>query len=163
MTSPLTTQQLDEIQVRANAATSGPWTVSEDYADILDFEGHHLASFWGQPVGEFIAHAREDVPSLLAEVRRLKDEQTAARPRVLAEAADIVDAMLTAEPDHTRASALYEALLKLRAKLPCTCARSQGLHEKCCRKYTPGHDLLSPVRALAAYRAERAVAVSSVV
>ncbi|WP_060905382.1 hypothetical protein [Streptomyces scabiei] len=71
MTSPLTTQQLDEIETRATAATSGPWTVSEDYADVLDSEGHHLASFWGQPVGEFIAYAREDVPALLAEVRRL--------------------------------------------------------------------------------------------
>jgi hypothetical protein len=95
----------------------------------------------------------------IEEMRRALAERAALST---AEAADLVDAMLTAEPDHTRASALYEVLLKPRATLPCTCARSQGLHEKCCRRYVPGHDLLSPVRALAAYRAERA-AVSSVV
>jgi hypothetical protein len=72
----------------------------------------------------------------------------------ISEAADVVDAKLSAEPDHNRASALYEVLLQLRGELRCTCARSGGLHEKGCRKYVPGHELLSPVNALAAYRAE---------
>lgn len=79
MPSELTTQQLDEIQARHQAATPGPWTVSEDYADVLDAEGHHLASFWGQPVGEFIAHAREDVPALIAEIRRLHEPAEPSR------------------------------------------------------------------------------------
>ncbi|WP_042174629.1 hypothetical protein [Streptomyces sp. NBRC 110035] len=76
------------------------------------------------------------------------------RAEVLAEAAAVVDATLTEEPDTMRASALYEALLKLRAMPPCTCARSWGLHGKACRKYVAGHELLSPANALAAYRAE---------
>jgi hypothetical protein len=76
------------------------------------------------------------------------------RAEVLAEAADVVDAMLTAEPDTMRASSLYEVLLRIRGLLPCTCARSQGLHEHTCGRYVAGHDLLSPVRRLTAYRNE---------
>ncbi|MBD9721922.1 hypothetical protein PV755_09280 [Streptomyces caniscabiei] len=181
----LSAGRLDEIDARHNAATPGPWgayefgggTAIDIAADLTDTGTGYRArreicrledepldndpthrewtaeEDWAQVQADaaFIAHAPEDVRLLLDEVRHLRSSQ-------LAEAADIVDAMLTAEPDHTRASALYEALLKLRAQLPCTCARSQGLHEKQCRRYVPGHDLLSPVRALAAYRAERPTA-----
>ncbi|MGK9463984.1 hypothetical protein ACSLFT_28720 [Streptomyces sp. G6] len=86
---------------------------------------------------------------------RVEELYNAVRAEVLAEAAAVVDDKLTIEPDHTRASALYEVLRQLRAMQTCTCARSGGLHEKSCRKYVPGHELLSPVRALAAYRSER--------
>jgi hypothetical protein len=79
---PLSIQQLDEIETRANAATDGPWTVSEDYDDVLDSQGAHLASYWNPSSrirnGEFIAHARTDVPSLLAEIRRLRSELAGA-------------------------------------------------------------------------------------
>ena len=49
--------KLSEIEARARAATPGPWLVcaAEDAAE-------------GLPV----AHAREDVPALVAEVRRLQ-------------------------------------------------------------------------------------------
>lgn len=79
----------------------------------------------------------------------------APQAEALAAAADVVDAKLTAEPDHNRASALYELLLQLRGELPCTCARTGGLHEKGCSKYVPGHELISRHNALARYRAER--------
>lgn len=69
--------RLDEIEARANAATPGPWTVSEDYSDVVGPEGDQLASYWNPTSetrnGEFIAHARTDVPALVAEVRRLRD------------------------------------------------------------------------------------------
>lgn len=94
-------------------------------------------------------------PGLLAtadaEIAALLDEH---RNEAIAKVADVVDEKLADEPDHNRASTLYEVLLQLRGMLPCTCARSQGLHEKSCRKYVPGHELLSPVNALVAYRAE---------
>lgn len=93
--------------------------------------------------------------SLLGEVDRLRAELATAREQAIHWSAETTDAKLTAEPDHTRASALYELLLDLRGKLPCTCARSQGLHDEECRKYVPGHELISPALALKAYRAER--------
>jgi hypothetical protein len=83
----------------------------------------------------------------------LDDYRDESRTEALREAADLVDAMLTAEPDTMRASALYEALLGLRGLLPCTCARSQGLHAQKCHRYVAGHELISPVSALAKYRA----------
>ncbi|WP_369274477.1 hypothetical protein AB5J55_35160 [Streptomyces sp. R11] len=98
-----------------------------------------------------------------AEVDKLRAEVATARGQAIAWAADVVDAKLTTEPDHNRASALYELLLRLRGELRCTCARSGGLHAEGCRKYVPGHELISPVNALAAYRAATpasAVAVS---
>ncbi|WP_393075156.1 hypothetical protein [Streptomyces sp. LN704] len=73
---PLTEQQLAEIEARTNAATPGPWTVSEDYSDVITPDGGQLASYWNPTSetrnGEFIAAARTDVPALLAEVRRLR-------------------------------------------------------------------------------------------
>jgi hypothetical protein len=228
MTSPLTEQQLADIQTRVNAATVCPdaevngrrdgqhtWTGSlthlrcelcgftrprgeraeetalllaeirrlraelarqerlhgdtiddrdraQDAADKLayavaseDVIGEHTAdnSPWANAL---------DLVTPKATVDKLRADLTAVRSQTVDWAAGVVDAKLTAEPDHNRASALYEVLLHLRGELPCTCARSQGLHEKTCRKYVPGHELLSPVLALAAYRAERPAAVPSV-
>lgn len=69
---PLTTQQYDEYQALTDAATAGPWAVSEDYSDVLDPYGDQLASFFKTADGRFIAAARTAVPALLAEVRRLR-------------------------------------------------------------------------------------------
>jgi hypothetical protein len=130
----VTTQPLDLDAIEARAAHLYEYVQQPDEADVL---------------------AGTDVPAMAAEIRRLRAELATARGQAIDWAADVIDAKLTAEPDHGRASALYEVLLHLRGELPCTCARSQGLHEKACRKYVPGHELLSPVRALAAYRDER--------
>lgn len=73
MTTP-TSQQLDEIEARANAATAGPWCLCDDYSDVLNPDGYQLASYAAPADGEFVAHARTDVPVLLAEVRRLTAE-----------------------------------------------------------------------------------------
>lgn len=72
---------LDAIEARANAATPGPWHwEAEDdcrtlvAADLPNVEP--LLFFddgWAQPCDrEFVAHAREDVPALVAEVRLLR-------------------------------------------------------------------------------------------
>jgi hypothetical protein len=92
------TDRLDEIRARAEAATPGPWRwrglltaegSEQTYAgysqrvfrfttDSLDtsptlvaetFDGH---SDTAPPNAEFIAHARDDIPYLLAEVERLR-------------------------------------------------------------------------------------------
>ncbi|MFZ3592244.1 hypothetical protein [Streptomyces sp. BH104] len=79
---PLTDEQLAEIQARTESATPGPW-----WTDILPEHGGESIGIdapgdnWIVPVqdlhepdAEFVAHARTDVPTLLAEVQRLKGE-----------------------------------------------------------------------------------------
>lgn len=91
--------------------------------------------------------AREDVAALLAEIRRQRAEAHLV-------AIEQVQQIFAAELSDERALILLDALIVLRSKLPCTCARSQGLHETGCRRYVPGHELLSPARRLARAREE---------
>jgi hypothetical protein len=75
---------LDAIEERADAATEGPWTRSgihiwgpdpENPEDRFDVEPDMIGrADLKMADAEFIAHAREDVPALIAEVRRLRQE-----------------------------------------------------------------------------------------
>ncbi|WP_265560780.1 hypothetical protein [Streptomyces hygroscopicus] len=82
--TPLTDQQLDEIDARAKAATPGPWCT--DSWEIYQGTEYEAGAEW---IGEtcrgrveglaqdradaaFVAAARTDVPQLVAEVRRLR-------------------------------------------------------------------------------------------
>jgi len=77
---------LDAIEARVNAATPGPWWVEQvgDFGDksavieCVRWRGYLNTLHLGEdtPTAEFIAHAREDVPALVAEVRRLTEENT---------------------------------------------------------------------------------------
>ena len=88
---------LDEIEARANAAAKGPWKFPHrDYPGVVT---SHLGCLWNPETGEindpsdaeFIAHAREDVPALVAEVKRLRRELECAQT-ALTEAFDEADA-----------------------------------------------------------------------
>jgi hypothetical protein len=83
----MTAPDLDAIEERANAATPGPWHVDdEDYAEAIyaadDVTTVIAGGRWGGEArvfettedARFIAHARTDVPALVAEVRRLRTE-----------------------------------------------------------------------------------------
>lgn len=101
---------LDAIEARANAATPGPWTTIYRSPDELDgqrfdhgpsvpclvmspdCELHPVADAsrngtcadpfsWGNDA-EFIAHARTNIPALVAEVRRLRAESDDQRRRI---------------------------------------------------------------------------------
>lgn len=78
---------LDEIAARADAATEGPWralgtgAAGGDHWYICD-DGEAIASISAQdginedqrePDAEFIAHAREDVPKLVAALRAIEE------------------------------------------------------------------------------------------
>jgi len=78
---------LDAIDDRANAATPGPWKAvqlegfgAENFIVTLSQEHqpkwYRVVAYIGNAGGfkgnDFIAHAREDVPKLTAEVRRLR-------------------------------------------------------------------------------------------
>lgn len=83
----LTPDQLAEIEQRAAAAADGPWSVYHE-APTPPNRWNHNRSVWAEKVGEysvcdldgtnseadseFIAHAREDIPALLATVRELQ-------------------------------------------------------------------------------------------
>lgn len=86
----MTDIDLDAIKARAEAATPGPWVrewafsthfvvpeAAERVADgnVARLKAHQRAD------AEFIAHAREDVPALLAEVERLRRELAAEQTR----------------------------------------------------------------------------------
>ena len=80
----LTDGDLEQIELRCNAATKGPWESSVEGRDHL--AGSNFIRTGGldndspdiELIGataddqDFIAHARQDVPRLLEEVRRLK-------------------------------------------------------------------------------------------
>ena len=74
-------EQLRAIELRANAATPGPWEeVAESGECWLTSQSDETAATYivpdtalmNQDDIEFIAHAREDVPALIAEARRLQ-------------------------------------------------------------------------------------------
>ncbi|NDO78254.1 hypothetical protein GKZ75_08460 [Kocuria indica] len=106
---PMTREQLDAIRERADSATEGRWAWQED-AVLLAWDGEeaswvldHGAAF--PEDAEFIAHAREDVPALLAEVERLraliKDQARAWGEGYRARGADAIYTGLTGDPSAT--------------------------------------------------------------
>ena len=83
---PMTEERLHAIRSRVNAATSGPWGCYGDGAHEVFDAGEYDDGDPGELVAPvvtklndavFIAHARTDMPALLAEVDRLR-----ARPAV---------------------------------------------------------------------------------
>jgi len=91
-----TQTDLDAITARSNAATPGPWversvgyvfaTATSERAAESGYIGTPVVDtfMWPEhgPANQvFIAHAREDVPALVAEVRRLRAERDGERQR----------------------------------------------------------------------------------
>ncbi|PZR55257.1 hypothetical protein DNL40_02480 [Xylanimonas oleitrophica] len=76
-------QRLAEMQARADAATDGPWhrdrtALGACYLISVRAPGLTVADGLRKPDAEFIAHARADVPALLAfarEVLALADDK----------------------------------------------------------------------------------------
>ncbi|WP_032376693.1 hypothetical protein [Rhodococcoides fascians] len=87
-------EELAAIEARASAATEGPWTTESDptgtciYAIPLLAQGDGFVAqdLRSAPDAEFIAHAREDVPALLAAVR--ERDNTIARVRARIDSAE---------------------------------------------------------------------------
>ena len=68
-------RSLDAIKARAEAATDGPWRVISDYIPgVIEVEGPTASNDYVAELSadkadlEFIAHARQDIPALLAAV-----------------------------------------------------------------------------------------------
>ncbi|MEK4178508.1 hypothetical protein NSQ61_02780 [Aeribacillus sp. FSL K6-1121] len=74
----LTNEELVAISERAEKASPGPWvkTFATGIEIVCDFETKIISDDSGvirYSDAEFIAHAREDVPKLVAEVERLRE------------------------------------------------------------------------------------------
>ena len=107
-------ERLAAIEVRVSSATPGPWTAT--CRDMDQQSGRHSGLGWEiegppEPIlrgqfalaedAQFIAHAREDIPALLAEVDRLRAYivkaqedfaiQVVANDRLAAEILDLYD------------------------------------------------------------------------
>lgn len=77
---PPTDAELKAMEARCNAASYGPWRVwyCENISVCQEGDGDPLIADFGDersemgPDAEFVAHAREDLPRCLAEIKRLK-------------------------------------------------------------------------------------------
>lgn len=74
-------QQLDHLTALADAATPGPWHLTDSSAIVAPLTADTIADVWEPTAasrnGEFIEAAREALPALVAEVRRLRAELAA--------------------------------------------------------------------------------------
>jgi hypothetical protein len=80
----LNAEELEAIRKRAEAATEGPWFVEGEtvYSSGVLLAGAYPAMICDEcdeTEAEFIAHARQDVPRLLAEIERLRNELDSIR------------------------------------------------------------------------------------
>lgn len=79
MTKPLTEDELAAIEARANAATPGLWEcfpAGERHGSLWYFgpkRGGWKDARAPEPDASFVANAREDVPRLVEEIRRLRE------------------------------------------------------------------------------------------
>lgn len=95
----MTPKQLQGIKARADAATPGPWEEKtnrhpqcngEPWGWISGASGNITWSgYVGKTNADFIAHARTDIPALVAEVERLAAENSTLK-KALEKLADIV-------------------------------------------------------------------------
>lgn len=100
MTERLSRERIEEIAARAEAATEGPWEVGGGGGAHMDGtrDWYTVDCPWNErtkyriglaamqlPEAEFVAHAREDVPALLAHIAALEAE--IARLRAVVKAA----------------------------------------------------------------------------
>jgi hypothetical protein len=91
----MTTEQLDELERLENHAARGPWSVpANDETIIVDFYGRIAVDGLGDADNAALAvAARNALPALIAEVRRLRAERT----RDHVEAVDAIYAAITQE------------------------------------------------------------------
>ena len=77
--------RLDEIRARCEAATPGPWGLTGSKKQLVDSRPDQqygaesiICDVWSNIAANanFIAHSREDIPYLLAEIERLKSENS---------------------------------------------------------------------------------------
>jgi hypothetical protein len=121
----MTDEELNAIEARANAASPGPWRrarnvelVEAPDAECVSIAGsNNCDHIQGSVDMDFIAHAREDVPALVAEVRRLREALIQTHNHVENARYSVrADDMSTALDDTYKALAAIEATLSPKAQ-----------------------------------------------
>ncbi|HEY9372822.1 hypothetical protein [Streptomyces sp.] len=153
-TNPPTDQQLNDIEARATAATDGPWcTDSWEIYQGTEYEPG-LSLWTGETCrgtgsleqdradAAFVAHARTDVPALLAEVRRLRAE-LAREERLHGETID----------DRDQAQEIADKLAYAVAPIEVI-----GEHSSMNCPWTNAYELITPAADVDKLRAELAAA-----
>ena len=120
----MTDKEVEEIRARCDKATEGPWKthlvddtsiVTEDGTDVCTTcdssqaereDGYNVEYERMEADADFIAHARTDIPALLAEVTRL----TAVEAELRAELAKYHDADIRSVDEARRVYAIVDAL-----------------------------------------------------
>ena len=137
----MTPERIAEIRQREQQATKGPWYVEHDadcreYGPIIEFPwglvgptnvgaatmGEDYKQRYGHKVSEiseltendaqFLAHARQDIPDLLAEVRRLQAERDRLREALTESLALNINWTETAELQDLMFFSEYKAVIK---------------------------------------------------
>ena len=79
MNDPLTTDEIEAIKARCERATAGPWKSFIETREKIS--GSEFIQTGGEDIyltgateadQDFIAHARQDIPRLIAEIERLR-------------------------------------------------------------------------------------------
>ena len=143
----MTPMELAEIEARANAATPGPWEVGVlrrecDHPTTNQFTEERsvfpplgesgpvaLAAEGEHENGAFIAHARTDVPALIAEVKRLRAENDVLRKSADA-AVDGVRAMLPAALKVAREEKREACAARLEREADAVHAKREGMDQR---------------------------------
>jgi len=100
------------VRRRVERTTPGPWRYEQDTNSIHGGEampGDHVAEVHGPQDGTFIAHAREDILALIAEVERQHGKRDALRYQLT----ELKDAFVFGIDDVTLESARRQALWAL--------------------------------------------------
>ncbi|OZC62752.1 hypothetical protein CH276_14120 [Rhodococcus sp. 06-470-2] len=120
----MTPEELEAIEARANAATEGPWGTrvadtgirsSYPYAWVTKQRGEIATAIVERHQGgtvedvEFIAHAREDIPALLAAVRE--------RDNTIAKVHELMQSWDNGEYDDSHQFSPHHFVRHLRAAL----------------------------------------------
>ena len=101
----LTTEREQEIRERVAKATAEPWDcrrelVSADMYHVCLANVHR--GYNGAQDAEFIAHARQDVPDLLAEIERLRARYYKMRDEYCEAAGNALEALTAAKAENER-------------------------------------------------------------
>ncbi|WP_282203944.1 hypothetical protein [Kitasatospora fiedleri] len=100
MTAQPERPDLDTIQARTDAATDGPWYADHVNDVVYDFDGRFVAQTvlmnGPNPDAIFTAHARTDVPELIAYARHLETRVAELEQDLAGEQARLADRALEA-------------------------------------------------------------------
>ena len=79
----MTENELNEIEARANAATPGKWKHVDMRRHQIICEDKYIGGIEDYENANFITHAREDIPELVAEVRKLRAEMDVLASKIV--------------------------------------------------------------------------------